>query len=164
MRSVTLIIAVTTLVGCSPTAPGPQLIVTLAGPTSVQGADTTIGGQDDYYCRYALAATAGPGSTGAAAAWSAGADTLYDQSTYFYYTVPSDTLGGYGDSLVTFANSGQLFHNQPTLAAGTTVTGDETVIFGSDEGPPPYLSSLVVYYYSTAPTHTRAATYELTCA
>jgi hypothetical protein len=161
-----LIIAVTTLVGRNPmTAPSPQLTVTLAGPTSVQGADTTIGGQGDYYCRYTLAATAGPGSANAVVTWSAGAEYLYDQATYLYITNPySDTLGtAYQDSTVSFVNSDQFFHSQPTLAAGATVTGDEIVIFAADEGPPPYLSSLALKYYSTVQTGLLVATYQLNC-
>ena len=90
---------------------------------------------------------------------------MEDQATYNYITDPyDDSLGtAYEDSTLSFANSDQLFHSQPTLAAGTTVTGDEIVIFAADEGPPPYLSLLALSSYSTAQTRPLAATYQLNC-
>ena len=54
----------------------------------MQGADTTINGQDDYYCRYTLAATTAPGSADAAIHGAPGLDDLEDQATYNYIYGP----------------------------------------------------------------------------
>jgi hypothetical protein len=125
-------------------APTPQLIVTLTGPATVQGRDTTVSGQAVYYCDFQLTATATGGSAGQGATWG---------GAHYTYTLAS-TGATSGNAI---AQASAFFSGNPGVSTGTDVSQVHFAGWSS-----PFELSLVLYY-STPRSSSDSAMYNFSC-
>jgi hypothetical protein len=113
----------------SSTAPKLQTLrLSVVGPGTVQGHDTTISGNASYVCYYRLTATASGGSPGDVATWGGGHAT---------FTLASD--GRVSSSVI--ATAAAFFAGNPSVAAGTEVSGNDYAWWSG-----PFSHSLTFYY------------------
>jgi hypothetical protein len=128
----------------SSTAPNPKLRITLTGPATYVGRDTTFGSMAFYSCVTRVTATASGGKPGQVATWATGHYTLTLAST------------GQRDSSSLQAAS-QYFGGSPILATGTQVSGTSLTYWS---GP---FSLSETFYYSTPQEQIDSATYSFAC-
>ena len=105
MRQGLLVLATLVVAACD-SSTTPAVVVSLSGPSTVQGFDTTIGGAASYGCHYLLTATAAGGGTHDYATWETGHYTLTRQ----------DGATFSGD----LQNASNLFGGQLVLGPGQT--------------------------------------------
>jgi hypothetical protein len=128
---------------CSTTEP--TLVVSLTGPSTVQGFDTTINGSAAYGCHYVLTATVSGTGPGQFIAWGGG--------HYSYLRQDGDTLSGQLDS------AAHLFGGAPIQGAGTRIDQMQ----GNFWTLPFKFTEVVYYWHWTGPQKTDSATYTYSC-
>jgi hypothetical protein len=132
--------------GSSSTAPKPPaLVLSVAGPGTVQGHDTTISGNASYVCYYRLTVTASGGSPGEVATWGGGHET---------FTLASN--GQVSSKVIAAANA--FFGGDLSVPAGTQVVGND---FSWWVGP---FSHSLTFYYGTPQVAIDSATVSFSCA
>jgi hypothetical protein len=145
MRLVLVALGAVVCAACgSSTAPTPKLVLTVSGPATVQGHDTTLNGQPVHLCLYALTATASGGKPGDVATWSGG-----------HFTLTLTRTGRQSSQTISAADA--YFDDNPEVAAGTEASGGGYAYWS---GP---FSLRNTFYYSTPQTTTDSATYAMSC-
>ena len=145
MQRTLLVLGLLSIAACgsSSTSPEQKLVVTLSGPATVQGRDTTESGAALYYCDFQLTAKASGGTAGEVATWG---------NSHYTYTQTSD---GY-----TYTGSDpapRYFDGDSEIETGTEETQGH---IASWLGP---FSLALVLYYSTLQGTSDSATYSFSC-
>ena len=86
MRHRLAVVATMIVIAACSSSTAPPLVVTLSGPSTVQGFDTTIDGAASYGCHYLLTAEASTGGVHEYITWQGG--------HYHYVRQDGDTLSG----------------------------------------------------------------------
>jgi hypothetical protein len=141
-----LLLAISGAAACSTTGPVSYspLTVTLSGPSTVAGHDTTVGGVASYVCYYRLTATAQGGAPSDYATWGTGHFTYLGQN--------SATYSG------TYPSAAALFGPYTTVPAGAQVSNAQTNVWTQ-----PFQFTMVLYYVTLDSTATDSASYSFTC-
>ena len=148
MRYCSFVICGLALIGCSNKVTGPQVLVTLSGPSTVQGFHTTnSGGAPVYECSFTLTATATGGNPGNIAYWTGGSDTF----VHFDGSTDQQTL--------TVADVENLMLAQGGVASGESLNASDYFYTGTNQ---PFQLTLVFNYAATG-EHSRSATYSMSC-
>jgi len=145
MRQRLLVVGTILLAAACNSSTAPGLVVTLTGPSTVQGFDTTIGGAAAYGCHYLLTATAGAGGSHEYATWQGG--------HYSYVRQDGDTLSGQ------YQGASGLFGGQEVLAAGASASAMQENVWTL-----PFQFSEVLYYSrATGANHADSAMFSYSC-
>jgi hypothetical protein len=135
------------IVGCgshSSTAPNPKLIVTVTGPSVVQGHDSTISQVVYYVCYVPIIAAASGGEPGQVATWGGG--------HYTQQGAPGQIVSA------PIAAVAPYFYGKPDVPTGTQVNGE--IISGWAAGS---FSGSQTFYYSTPEEQIDSTTYSYAC-
>ena len=131
MNRIAILLGALLIVACgSSTAPTPKLTVTVTSPFTVQGHDTTVGGQVAYVCYGTMVAKASGGKPGEVATWGGG-------HANFVLTATGQTASN------NFPAAAAYFYGNPDVPTGRQVDGE---INAGWVGP--FLFSQT-FYYST---------------
>jgi hypothetical protein len=144
MRQGLLVLATLVVAACD-SSTTPAVVVSLSGPPTVQGFDTTISGVASYGCHYLLTATAAGGGTHDYATWGSG-----------HYTFTRQDGATFSGDL---QNASNLFEGQLVLAPGATTSATQSNFWTL-----PFQFSEVLYYSRpNGPTHADSAIYSYSC-
>jgi hypothetical protein len=145
MRHRVLVLAATLLVAGCDSSTTPALVVSLSGPSTVQGFDTTIAGVPSYGCRYLLTATAVGGGTHDYATWETG-----------HYTYTREDGAVFSGDL---QNASNLFGGQLVLGPGKSTSATQ----GNFWTAPFHFYEVLYYSRPNGATHADSAIYNVLC-
>ena len=148
MRRLLLFVSVVLIAACgSDKSTGPQLVLTLSGPSTVQGFQDTISAQPVYQCDFTLTATASGGSPGDAGTWTGGHDIfLHQDGTSTAHVLQASDVA-------------DLVGASAEIPGGTAVRGNDYFYTQTDR---PFQLSMV-FYYSTPEASIDSTTYHMAC-
>jgi hypothetical protein len=143
VRTLSRLSTLVALAACSST--GPSLVVTLSGPSTVQGFDTTIAGVASYGCHYALTATTSAAGVHEFITWQTG--------HYTYVRQDGATLSG------DYQGAAGLFGGALVLGQGKSVSA----VQGNFWTLPFEFSEVLYYSRATSSKHADSAQFSYSC-
>jgi hypothetical protein len=126
---------------------GPQVLMTLTGPSSVQGFQTTYAGTPVYECSFELTSTVVGGNPGEIAYWTGGSLKF----VHYDGTIDYKTL--------TVAEVENLMEAQGGVASGQPFSVTDYFYTGTDH---PFQLT-IVFDYAASGNPSRPATYSMSC-